>query len=154
MTPAGGESGRRNAEVVHQLVTWAKQDGTGIVFDASAGFTLPNHAVRSPDAAWVLRARLAPLTREQRERFLPLAPDFVVEIRSPSDALSDLRAKMQEYISNGTRLGWLIDPASRRVCVYGPGERVEEQDEPEQLAGDPVLPAFRLDLSEIWSINL
>ena len=154
MTPAGGESSRRNAEIVRQLADWARSDGTGLVFDSSAGFTLPDGAIRSPDAAWVARGRLARLTSEQRERFLPLCPDVVIELRSPSDALSDLHEKMREYLANGARLGWLIDPFDRQVFVYRPGQSVERVAEPVGLLGDPVLPAFTLDLREIWSDSL
>ncbi len=151
MTPAGGESSHRNLEVVVALGAWAKQDGTGIAFDASAGFLLPNGAMRSPDAAWVQRPRWQALEPEQRRRFVPLAPDFVLELRSPSDRLPDLRAKMEEYRSCGVRLGWLIDPEERRVHVYRPALPPEVLEAPTRVTGDPELPGFVLDLEPIWS---
>ena len=149
MAPAGGDSSDRNAEIAFQLRLWAKRDGSGRTFDSSGGFRLPNGAVRSPDASWVANARLATLTDEQRQRFLPLCPDFVVELRSPSDSLSALQDKMREYIDNGARLGWLIDPAGGQVFVYGPGMPVERLERPAGVDADPVLPGFRLDMDEI-----
>lgn len=150
MTPAGGASSRRNARVVAALVDWADENGTGAVYDSSGGFLLANGAMWAPDAAWVPESRLVGLTIEQREGFLPLCPDFVVEIRSPSDSLPELRAKMAEYLANGARLGWLLDPLERRVSVYRPGQRSEIQDQPTQISGSPELPGFVLDLQPIW----
>lgn len=150
MPPTGGETGRRNAELAIQLGVWAKRDGTGSTFDSSTGFRLPNKAVRSPDASWIAHARLDRLTSEQRKKFVPLCPDFVVELRSPTDSLSVLQEKMQEYLDNGAGLGWLIDTDRRRVYVYRPNEPVEELSEPSSLNGDPLLPGFVLDLKEIW----
>lgn len=150
MPPTGGETGDRNAELTMQLRQWAKRDGTGSTFDSSTGFRLPNKAVRSPDGSWVRRSRLDSLTPEQMKKFIPLCPDFVVELRSPTDSLSVTQEKMQEYIENGALLGWLIDPEQRRVYVYRPHRPVEELNEPASLAGDPLLPGFVLDLSEIW----
>ncbi|HLH24231.1 MAG TPA: Uma2 family endonuclease [Chloroflexota bacterium] len=150
MPPAGWEPSARNAEITRQFANWAKQDGRGVVADSSAGFRLPNGAVRSPDASWVLKERLAEVPAEQQERFLPLCPDFALELWSPSDRLSTLRAKMVEYLANGLRLGWLLYPPARRVYVYRPAASVEELDNPMTLAGDPVLPGFVLDLREIW----
>ena len=117
MAPAGGETGYRNILVVTSLATWALQDGTGVPFGSSTGFTLPNGAIRSPDVAWVKRSRLASLTPEQKRKFLPLCPDFVIELRSPSDNLKTVQDKMREYLDTGTLLGWLIDPVDRRVYV-------------------------------------
>lgn len=150
MTPAGGASGHRNTEIVVALVVWAKEDGRGAAFESSTGFLLPSGAMRSPDAAWVLRSRLDPLPDEVWEKFLPLCPDFVVELRSPSDRLSDLEAKMEEWRDNGARLGWLIDPQQRRVHVYRPGRAVEVLDAPAEVRGDPELAGFILDLAPIW----
>ena len=150
MAPTGGETGRRNAGVTAQLWAWAMADGTGVAFDSSTGFVLPNGAIRSPDAAWVPSARLRALTAEQRERFLPLCPDFVVELRSPSDALSATRAKLAEYLANGARLGWLLDLPARRVEIYRPGIPVTMLESPARLAGDPEHPDFELDLRPIW----
>jgi Uma2 family endonuclease len=150
MTPPGWETGRRNLEITTQLGTWARRDGTGVATGSSAGFTLPNGATREPDAAWISRARLEGITAERREKFLPACPDFVVELRSPSDRLRVLQDKMAEYLANGARLGWLLDPRRRRVYVYRPGAPVEQLDNPATLVGDPVLPGFVLDLGEVW----
>lgn len=151
MTPAGGESGHRNLEVVMALGAWAKQDGTGVAFDSSTGFLLPNGAMRAPDAAWVLRSRLAPLSAATKKTFLPLCPDFVVELRSPSDRLRDLQAKMEEYRDNGARLGWLLDPEDQQVLVYRPGRSVEALAQIAVVSGDPELAGFRLELTPIWA---
>jgi Uma2 family endonuclease len=150
MGPTSSETGRRNAKLNQRLANWAEQDGTGECFDSSACFTLPNGAKLSPDASWVRRDRYEALTEDEREQFAPLCPDFVVELRSKTDRLARLQAKMSEYIENGAGLGWLIDPASRRVYVYRPGREVETLDAPETVAGDPVLPNFILQLREIW----
>jgi Uma2 family endonuclease len=150
MPPTGGRTSERNAEITMQLRAWAKRDGTGAAFDSSGGFILPNTAVRSPDAAWVETPRLAALSAEQRRKLLPLCPDFVIELRSPTDSLSLLQAKMQEYLDNGTRLAWLIDPEERRVYVYRPAMNVETIDHPDTLSGALVLPEFVLDLGEVW----
>jgi Uma2 family endonuclease len=150
MAPEGWESGIRGAHIVTVLTQWAWQDGTGITTGASAGYVLPNGAMRAPDVAWVLRSRLAPFTPEQKQKFLPLCPDFVVEIRSPSDRLATVQAKMQEYLDNGARLGWLFDSTNRVVYVYRPNQPVERLENPATLAGDPVLPGFVLDLQRLW----
>jgi Uma2 family endonuclease len=150
MPPAGGETGDRNFRLAVLFGQWVERDGTGVGFDSSTGFILPNGATRSPDVAWVKRERLAVLTPEQYERFLPLCPDFVIELRSPSDRLKPLQDKMQEYIDNGTRLGWLLDPVSRRAHVYRPNRPVEQQDESAPLTGDPELPGLVLELAEVF----
>lgn len=150
MSPVGGESSHRNAEAAFALMAWAKKDGTGVVFDSSAGFVLPNGAMRSPDAAWVKRFRWDALTPEQRRKFVPLVPDFVMELRSPSDALSELQEKMEEFRASGVRLGWLVDPAERRIHVYRPKREIQVLDGPHQISGDPELPGFVLDLGPIW----
>jgi Uma2 family endonuclease len=150
MPPTGGETGSRETKLSTQLTNWAEQDGTGVAFGSSTGFDLPNGATRSPDASWVERSRLEMLTTEQKKKFLPLCPDFVIELRSPSDRLDDLKEKMQEYIDNGARLGWLLDPISRRVYVYLPGSPVECLDNPQNISADPVLPGFKLDLARAW----
>lgn len=151
MTPAGGETSHRNLEVAIALGAWAKRDSSGVAFDSSGGFLLPNGAMRSPDAAWVERSRWQALEPEQRRKFVPLAPDFVLELRSPSDRLPDLRAKMEEYRACGVRLGWLIDPEERRVHVYRPDRVPEVLEAPARLTGDPELPGFVLDLESIWA---
>lgn len=150
MPPTGAESGWRRGEIFYSLTAWTKQDGTGISFDSSTGFTLPNGAIRSPDASWVRRERWNALTKDQRERFAPLCPDFVIELRSPTDRLADLLEKMQEYIDNGARPGWLIDPIDKRAYIYRPGQAVEVLDNPVSLNGDPVLPGFVFPVHELW----
>jgi len=150
MPPASGESGYRNVEVAAPLSRWAKRDGRGVVFDSSTGYRLPNRAIRSPDASWVLRNRLARLTKEQKQDFLPLCPDFAIEVRSGSDRLPALQDKMQEYIDNGAQLGWLIDPYERLVFLYRPGAAVEMLKKPARLSGAPELAGFVLSLAKIW----
>jgi Uma2 family endonuclease len=150
LPPAGGGTSRRNLKLSRYVDDWAEQDGTGVTFESSGGFRLPNGATRSPDTAWVLKSRLATLKSDQKERFLPLCPDFVIELRSPSDSLEKLQDKMEEYLANGARLGWLIDPSTHRVYVYRPDADVEELDKPTHVSGDPVLPGFTLDLQPIW----
>ncbi len=150
MPPTGGGTGNRNSNLNYQLTGWTLRDGTGVAFDSSTGFILPNGAMRSPDASWVRRERLSELTAEQKERFLPLCPDFVIELRSPSDPLAPLEAKMREYVENGTQLGWLIDPEERKAYVYRPDERTRGLDKPEKISGDPVLPGFVLEPKPIW----
>lgn len=151
MSPAGGYASFQNQEVARQLGSWAVEDGSGIAFDSSAGFRLPNGAMRSPDAAWVALRRLEKLTRQEKLQFIPLCPDFVIEIASPSDEVSDLQAKMREYLSCGLRLGWVILPTSQHVEIYAPTTEVEILTSPESLTGDPVLPGFKLDLRHIWN---
>ena len=150
MPPTKGYTGNHNFEIVSELGIWVRRDGRGLGFDSSAGFTLPNGAVRSPDVSWALRSRLDALTEKEREGFWHICPDFVIEIRSASDRLSTLQAKMQEYIDNGARLGWLVDPIGRRAYVYRPGAAVEVLDSPQTLSGDPELAGFTLDMSAIW----
>ena len=150
MTPAGGETGARGLLLAAALYRWAEEDGTGVAFDSSTGFELPDGAVRAPDAAWVLRDRLARLSPEDKKRFLPLCPDFVVELLSPSDSLAAARRKMEEYRANGARLGWLIDPARRQVAVYRGDGSLEERTEPDVVTGETVLPGFSLDLAAVW----
>jgi Uma2 family endonuclease len=149
--PAGWASSRRSVEIAVALGSWARRDGSGIALGSSGGFVLPNGAMRAPDASWVLRSRLADIPPETREKFLPLCPDFVVEIKSPSDRLADLQAKMEEYRGNGARLGWLIDPEARRVHVYRPGREPEVLEDPREVSGEPELPGFVLDLEPIWA---
>jgi Uma2 family endonuclease len=124
--------------------------GLGKAFDSSTGFKLPNGAERSPDLSWVLQERWEKLSAQERERFPPLCPDFVMELRSPSDNLKDVQEKMQEYLANGARLGWLIDPKTKRVEIYRPGQQVEVLDNPATVDGESVLPGFELDLSDVW----
>ena len=153
MSPAGGETGNRNARLNAFLTLWALNESSGEPFDSSTGFILPNGAMRSPDAAWVKRSRLAVLTPEQKKKFLPLCPDFLIELRSPSDSLEAIQEKMREYLANGARLGWLLDPLDHRVFVYRPGAVVECLENPTTISGDPELPGFTLDLTRIWAAN-
>lgn len=150
MAPTGGITGDRNADLTFQLRAWSRQNQLGKSFDSSTGFKLPNGADRSPDAAWVSRDRWNALTPEQQERFVPLCPDFVVELMSPSDSLDRTRAKLAEYIANGAQLGWLINRRQRQVDIYRPGQSRTTLDAPATLSGDPVLPGFVLDLAPIW----
>ena len=150
--PTGGNTGHRNLSITGQLSVWFEANDTlGKPFDSSTGFKLPNGANRSPDAAWVSQRRWDALTLEQQEGFIPLCPDFVVELRSKSDTLIDLRSKMEEYRSNGAKLGWLIDPQNKRVEVYRPGQSVEVLENPSRLSGEKVLPGFSLSLKRIWA---
>lgn len=149
MPPTGSDTGRRNIDLAYQLQAWNRQTKLGVAFDSSAGFKLPNGADRSPDASWVKQERWDALTPEQQEKFAPLCPDFVVELRSPSDSLEKLRAKMKEYIDNGARLGWLINPKNQQVEVYRPNQDVEILQSPKTLSGEDVLPGFVLSLEQI-----
>jgi Uma2 family endonuclease len=150
MSPAGGYAGYQSGEVFRQLSVWAVEDETGVAFDSSAGFLLPNGAMRSLDAAWVRLARLMELSRRQKEQFIPLCPDFVIEVASPSDEISNLREKMDEYRNSGLLLGWLILPASTEVEVYTPS-KVQVLTAPQAISADLTLPGFKLDLSSIWN---
>ncbi len=151
MPPTFGESGRRNFKITTQLGVWAEADGTGEGFDSNTGFALPNGATRAPDAAWVLKSRWESLPAEVREQeFVPLAPDFVVELRSSTDRLSTLQAKMREYIASGVRLAWLLNPRDKTVEIYRAGRDVEVLADPASLSGEDVLPGFTLDLTPIW----
>ena len=150
MPPAGMYTGSKELDIAAQLRYWARRDGSGIAFGSSAGFTLPNGAVRAPDASWIPKSRLAELTTEDKSGFGHICPDFVVELRSRSDRLSVLRSKMDEYIENGARLGWLLDPLDGRVYVYRPNSEVEILENPESVSADPELAGFTLELADIW----
>ena len=150
MPPANMTTGWQNARLSARLCLWTERDGAGLCFDSSAGFTLPNGAVRSADAAWMARERWEALGEAERHGFSRIVPDFVAELRSPSDSLATLQAKMAEYLENGVRLGWLIDPLRRRVHVYRPGQPVETLEDPETVSGETVLPGFTLDLRDVW----
>ena len=151
MPPTGAETGRLNSNLNYQLEAWSRQDGTGVCFGNNVGFTLPSGAIRSPDATWTKREKWDRLTDQQKKRFAPWCPDFVVELSSPSDRPSEVRNKLVEYMENGASLGWLIDPFKRRVYVYRPNEEVVVLDNPESVSGDPLLPGFTLNLNELWS---
>ncbi len=153
MSPTGGETSNRNIELSYQIQAWSRQNKLGKAFDSSGGFKLPNGADRSPDASWITIERWESLTREQKRKFLPFCPDFVVELCSPTDSLKKTQEKMQEYIENGARLGWLIDAEARRVEIYRPGRDVEILENPSSLSGEDVLPGFVLDLKQIWELS-
>lgn len=150
MSPAGGYASFHNLKVASQLDAWATKDGSGVAFNSSAGFRLPNGAMRSPDAAWVERPRLEKLSRREKEQFIPLCPDFVIEVASPSDNVSSLREKMKEYVACGLRLGWLILPGTTQVEFYSPAG-VQMLTSPAAINADPVLPGFKLELALIWN---
>ena len=150
MSPAGSETGNRNFRLIQQLANWTDRDGSGIGFDSSAGFILPNGATRSPDASWIRLTRWDSLSAEQQAKFAPICPDFVVELKSPSDSLEVLQGKMREYIDNGAFLGWLIDRPNRKVYIYQPDCEVECLDNPQTVNGDPLLSGFVLNLNTIW----
>jgi Uma2 family endonuclease len=151
MTPAGGGSSRRSGHVYGQLYTWSMTGGGGEPFESSAGFTLPNGAVRSPDSSWVRSEKWNALSEEQQEGFPPIVPDFVVEVRSKSDSLAESRRKMREYIEQRVSLAWLIDIQSKSVEVYRPDQSHQRLESAESLSGEPVLPGFVLDLRVIWA---
>ena len=151
MPPTGGQTGKINFTLTGFFSAWVERDGSGIGFDSSTGFILPNGAKRSPDLAWVERSRWETLTEEEQKEFPPLCPDFIVEIRSPSDSIKTLKAKMKEYLANGARLGWLIDPLEKQVYIYLPSAKVRPLKNPKTISGEPVLPGFILDLGRLWS---
>lgn len=150
MPPAFSDTGNRNFNIAAQLWVWTEQNGTGIGFDSSAGFTLPNGATRSPDASWIRLERWNALTASEKASFAPICPDFVIELRSASDTLISLQTKMQEYIDNGASLGWLIDRKNRQVYIYRPDRSPEVLEQPELVTGDPELPGFGLKMAKIW----
>lgn len=146
MAPVGGESGTQEADYIIDLGVWNRRTNLGKVFSSSTMFKLPNGADRSPDVAWITRSRWDALTPEQRQKFPPIAPDFVIELRSRTDSLKDLQEKMQEYIEGGVRLGWLFNPQDQQVEIYRQGENVEVRSLPTELSGELVLPGFALTL--------
>ncbi len=154
MSPTGGEAGRKNFNLYLDLGNWNRQTKLGEAFDSSTIFVLPNGARRSPDVSWIRLERWNALTLKEKQGFPPIAPDFVIELVSPSDVKNqryeDLQAKMQEYLDNGVRLGWLIEPESKTVEIYRFGQQVEIVNNPQTLSGEDVLPGFILDLSGIF----
>lgn len=149
MLPVYSETSEKNSEITYQLGIWAKKDKSGKVYESSAGFVLPNGAIRSPDASWVSKERLKNLSEKQRQGFINICPDFVIELRSASDSLTKLKSKMLEYLENGAKLGWLIDPTKGKAYIYRQNETVETLENPKTLSGENVLKNFVLDLSEI-----
>ncbi|MBX3290197.1 MAG: Uma2 family endonuclease [Acidobacteria bacterium] len=150
MPPTGYESSEENVELIIQLGTWAKTDGTGKVTESSGAFILPDGSTKAPDAAWIKKERLEKFTAEERKKFLSLVPDFVIELCSPSDSLSEQQTKMKDWVENGTRLGWLIDPKHRKAYIYRADGSVEVLDDPKTISGEDILPGFELDMSQIW----
>ena len=150
MPPAFSDTGNRNFNIAAQLGNWTEQDGTGIGFDSSAGFTLPNGAMRSPDTSWIELERWNALTDAQKASFAPICPSFVIELRSSSERLIKLQEKMQEYIDNGASLGWLIDRQNRKVYIYRPNRELEILENPEAITGNPELLGFVLRMGKIW----
>jgi Uma2 family endonuclease len=151
MPPTGSETGNYNSELIANFVIWNRQSQLGKVFDSSTGFRLPNGAIRSPDVAWIAQERWAQLSPEQRRTFAPICPDFVVELVSPNDDVNALEAKMQEYIENGCRLGWLVDPQKRQVTIYRPQVAPEVVSFTVPLTGEDVLPGLTLDVRHIFT---
>lgn len=151
MPPTFSETSHRSAEIVAQLRIWAVADGRGRYFDSSGGFVLPDGARRSPDASWISFERIAQLTPEQRRGFYPLCPEFLIELRSATDRLPDLKRKMEQYLANGCELGWLIDPKAKCVWIYRPGREAEHLCDVNQLAGEGPVAGFTLDINPIWA---
>ncbi len=150
MSPTGGETGNRNFEIGADFAIWNRQTKLGVCFDSSTCFKLPNGAQRSPDIAWVKQERWQALTPAQREQFPPIAPDFVLELLSPSDSLPATQTKMQEYIDNGVQLGWLINRKNRTVEIYRPNQPVQTLTNPTQLSDTDILPGFTLTMATLW----
>jgi Uma2 family endonuclease len=150
MPGTGGETGYRNSKLNARLAIWSERDGRGQSFDSSTMYLLPNGAARSPDASWLLKSRIDRLTKKEKRRFPPLCPDFVVELVSPSDRLSKVKAKMREWMENGAALGWLIDPDTRMVYIYRPGQDAEELVNVDHVVGEGPVEGFRLELADIW----
>ena len=150
MTPSGFENNLREAYVVHELFAWAEADGRGFAFSSNAGFNLPDGSTLSPDAGWVESSRVAELSKHVRERFLPFAPDFLIEILSPSDSLPELDAKMEQWISNGVRLAWRIDPFGGTVAIHAPGRAPIVLSRPEAVEGAEPVAGFRLKMARVW----
>jgi len=150
MPPTGGETGKRNSILLVQLWLWNEQTQLGEVFDSSTGFSLPKGGDRSPDISWVKKSKWEALTPQQKEKFVPLCPDFLIELISPSDNLKNTQDKMQEYLNNGNRLGWLINRQQKQVEIDRPEQVVETLQSPSTLSGEDVLPGFTLNLQRIW----
>jgi Uma2 family endonuclease len=149
MSPCFPETDRQNTRITQRLANWTEQDGTGVCFGPSAGFTLPNGAKRSPDAAWIRKSRWNRLTKEEKHTMTAICPDFVLELRSISNRLSELQEKMEEYIANGAKLGWLIDPIDNRATIYRTGQPPQVIENPAIIIGDPILKGFQFDFREI-----
>jgi len=150
MPPTGGETGIRNFSLIFEFGKWLEKHHKGVAFDSSTVFVLPNGAKRSPDLAWATNEKWNSLNADEKKRFPPLCPDFVVELRSPSDSLVNLRNKMTEYMENGAALGWLIDPLEKKVYVYRQNAETEILDNPSKVSGEPLLKGFVLNARKLW----
>jgi Uma2 family endonuclease len=150
MPPTGSETGGKNFSLIVKFGIWVEKDGSGKGFDSSTGFRLPNGAKRSPDLSWMTLEKWNAIPKAKRKKFAPVCPDFVVELRSETDSLQKLQAKMEEYIENGASLGWLIDAGKRRVYIYRPNAEVEMLEKVNEISGEPTLKGFTLNLKEIW----
>ena len=150
MPPTGMKTGWRNSKITGRLWEWTEKDGSGLSFDSSTLFTLPDGSKRSPDASWIRRERVEKLSQEEQAGFAAIVPDFVIELRSPSDRWPVLEEKMLDYMRNGVQLAWLIDPTSKRVYVYRPNQPVETLDNPETVSAQPELAGFSFNVQEIW----
>jgi Uma2 family endonuclease len=151
MSPAGFGTGRINSRITRCLDEWAEADGRGAVTDSNAGYALPDGSVRAPDAAWISMRRLESLSEEQKTGFPPVCPDFIIELRSPSDKLPDLQEKMKQWIANGVEVGWLIDPKEKAVTIYRPGDQTEHLAQPTSVQGTGPIAGFELVLARIWA---
>ncbi|HEY6412593.1 MAG TPA: Uma2 family endonuclease [Edaphobacter sp.] len=150
MTPAGGRTGKKHTDVIIDLGVWNRQHDRGIVFESNTGFILPDGSMLSPDAGWIERRRWEALSDRDQERFMPLCPDFVIELRSPSDSLNVLKEKMEQWIANGAQLAWLIDPIDQEVSIYRAGESPEVHHHPTSVYGDGVMAGFEMVMARIW----
>ncbi len=151
MTPAGMNTGRKNSYIIQALAAWTDKDGRGYAFDSNTGWTLPDGSMRSPDAAWVLASRCNALSEADQNRFAPLCPEFIIELRSQTDRLPELQAKMQKWIANGAELAWLIDPLEKTVTIYRPNESAEHHHDPTSVQGTGPIRGFELILDRIWA---
>jgi len=151
MTPAGSRTSKMNSRITRFLDAWAEEDGRGVAFDSNGGFTLPDGSMRAPDAAWVELKKWESLSAEDQARYAPICPDFVIELRSQSDSLPELEAKMKQWIANGTKVAWLIDPEQRTVSIYRPDDRPEVLHHPTSVQGDGIVAGFELVMARIWS---
>jgi Uma2 family endonuclease len=150
MTPAGSKTSRMNSRITRLLDEWAETDGRGIAFDSNGGFNLPDGSVRAADAAWVHKSRWDALSDADQARFSPICPDFIIELRSPNDSLTELKQKMEQWLANGVQLGWLIDPEDKTVSIYRPGEQPEILAHPTSVLGKGVMGGFELVMARIW----
>lgn len=150
MSPTGSETGNKNAELIIEFGIWNRRQKQGFVFDSSTAFKLSNGAIRSPDVSWIKKERWDALSIKERQTFSPIVPDFVLELRSKTDSLSEIQKKLEEYLENGVRLGWLIDPIQQQVEIYRQGREKEVLNQPENISGEEVLVGFSLELEKIW----